>query len=150
MEGVEGKKAIILLSTGLDTISKHSYSETLKKAGQSDSMIYTVSMAPFARPILDPYMEPAAQIRLLQAENVMRSFAEVTGGLSFFPRFPGDYPSVYEAVSAGMKNQYTLGYVSKNQKTGGRSGKLRVEVVNTDIDHDGKPDKLKVRHKRGY
>jgi hypothetical protein len=28
--------------------------------------------------------------------------------------------------------------------------KLRVEVIDTDVNHDGKPDKLKVRHKRGY
>ena len=87
---------------------------------------------------------------MLEADNVMRSLAEATGGLSFFPRFSGEYPGIYETVNLDLRHQYTLGFVSTNPKSDGKLRKLRVEVIGTDIDHDGKPDKLKVRHKKGY
>jgi VWFA-related protein len=150
MEGIEEKGAIFLLSSGVDTMSKRSYSETLKRAEASDTIIYSVGMGQFARTILEPYTEPGMQVSLFQADNVMRSLAEATGGLSFFPRFSGEYPGIYEIVNADLSHRYTLGFVSTNPRVDGKLNKLKVEVVNTDVDHDGKPDKLKVRHKRGY
>src|SRR5579884_2592727 len=73
LDGVDGKKAIFLLSTGLDTISKHSYPDLLKKAGASDTMIYPVSMGQLARTIMEPRMGGMASITFLQADNVLRS-----------------------------------------------------------------------------
>jgi hypothetical protein len=80
----------------------------------------------------------------------MRSLAEATGGKGFFPRFVGEYPSIYEMVSASLRNQYSLGFIPKVRKTDGKMHKLRVEVPPMDVNNDGKPDKLKVQHKRGY
>src|SRR5215813_7896378 len=148
---VDGKKAIFLMSTGLDTnISKHTYGEALKKAETSDTMIYSVSMGQFARLYFESRLSNLDQITFLQADNVMRSFAEATGGAAWFPRFQGEYPSIYQAVSANLRNQYSIGFVPKVRKTDGKFHKLRVEVPNLDVNHDGKPDKLKVRHKKGY
>ena len=151
LDNVDGKKAIFLLSTGLDTnISKHTYGEALKKAETSDTMIYSVGMGQFARLYYERYMSNLDQITFLQADNVMRSLAEATGGASWFPRFPGEYPGIYQMVSANLRNQYSLGFVPKVRKVDGKQHKLRVEVPNLDVNGDGKPDKLKVRHKKGY
>jgi Ca-activated chloride channel homolog len=151
LDRVDGKKAIFLLSSGLDTnISKHTYGEALKKAETSDTMIYSVGMGQFARLYYERYLSNLDQITFLQADNVMRSFAEATGGAAWFPRFQGEYPGIYEAVSANLRNQYSLGFVPKVRKTDGKLHKIRVEVPNLDVNHDGKPDKLKVRHKKGY
>src|SRR4030095_3150339 len=151
LDNVDGKKAIFLLSTGLDTnISKHTYGEALKKAETSDTMIYSVSMGQFARLYFESRLSNLDQITFLQADNVMRSFAEATGGAGGFPRFQGEYPVIYQMVGANMRNQYSLGFVPKVRKTDGKLHKLRVEVPNLDVNHDGKPDKLKVRHKKGY
>jgi VWFA-related protein len=150
MAGIEERGAIFLLSSGVDTVSRHSYTETLKKAEASDTIIYSLGMSQFAQTIVDPFTEPGVHVSLLQADNVMRSLAEATGGLSFFPRFSGEYPGIYETVNADLRHRYTLGFVSTNPKADGKLRKLRVEVVDTDVDHNGKPDKLKVRHKKGY
>jgi VWFA-related protein len=151
LDNVDGKKAVFLLSSGLDTnISKHTYGEVLKKAETSDTMIYSVGMGQFARLYLERYYSNLDQITFLQADNVMRSLAEATGGAAWFPRFPGEYPGIYEMVSASMRNQYSLGFVPKVRKTDGKLRKLRVEVPILDVNSDGKPDKLKVRHKKGY
>ena len=151
LDNVDGKKAIFLLSTGLDTnISKHTYGEALKKAETSDTMIYSVGMGQLARLYFESRLSNLDQITFLQADNVMRSMAEATGGAAWFPRFQGEYPGIYQLVSANLRNQYSLGFVPKVRKTDGKLHKLRVEVPNLDVNHDGKPDKLKVRHKKGY
>src|SRR5215467_4059042 len=151
LDNVDGKKAIFLLSTGLDTnISKHTYGEALKKAETSDTMIYAVSMGQLARLYFESRLSPMAEITFLQADNVMRSLADATGGYAWFPRFQGEWPSIYQAVSENHRNEYSLGFVPKVRKNDGKLHKLRVEVPNLDVNHDGKPDKLKVRHKKGY
>ena len=150
LDNVDGKKAVFLLSTGLDTISKHTYGETLRKAETSDSVIYSVGMGQLARLYFESRLYPEDSITFLQADNVMRSLAEATGGKGFFPRFVGEYPSIYEQVGANLRYQYSIGFVPKVRKTDGKLHKLRVEVPNLDVNKDGKPDKLKVRHKKGY
>jgi VWFA-related protein len=150
LDNVDGKKAIFLLSTGLDTISKHTYGETLRKAETSDTVIYSVGMGQLARLYLESRLYPEDSITFLQADNVMRSLAEATGGRGFFPRFVGEYPSIYEQVGANLRYQYSIGFVPKIRKTDGKLHKLRVEVPNLDVNKDGKLDKLKVRHKKGY
>ena len=152
LDNVDGKKTIFLLSTGLDTISKHTYDEILKKSGSSDTMIYAVGMAQMARLVLEARGQLGSldQITLLQADNTLRSLAENTGGIAFFPRFVTEYPSIYETVSNNFRDQYSLGFVPKNQKKDGKFHKLRVEVPGLDLNNDGKPDQLKVRHKKGY
>lgn len=150
LDNVDGKKAIFLLATGLDTLSKHTYSEALRKAETSDTMIYAVGMGQLARLYLESSLAPEDSITFLQADNVMRSLAEATGGKGFFPRFVGEYPSIYEIVSASLRNQYSIGFIPKVRKTDGKLHKIRVEVPPLDVNKDGKPDKLKVQHKRGY
>jgi VWFA-related protein len=151
LDHVDGKKAIFLLSTGLDTnISKHTYGEALKKAESSDTMIYSVSMGQLARLYFESRLSPLADITFLQADNVMRSLAEATGGTAWFPRFVGEYPSIYQMVGANLRNEYSIGFVPSVRKNDGKLHKLRVEVPPIDVNHDGKPDKLKVRHKKGY
>ena len=150
LDSVDGKKVIFLLSTGLDTISKHSFPETLKKAESTDTVIYAVSMGQLARLYYETRLSPIDQITFLQADNTLRSFSEASGGLAFFPRFVTEYRGIYESVSNNLRNQYSLGFVPKEQKKDGKFHKIRVEVPNIDLNKDGKPDQLKVRHKKGY
>jgi len=150
LDNVDGKKAIFLLSTGHDTISKHTFGETLKKTESTDTMIYAVSMGQLFRTIYDGRFDPIDQITLLQADNTLRSFAEASGGVAFFPRFVSEYPSIYETVSIHLRNQYNLGFAPKNLKKDGKFRKIKVEVAKLDVNKDGKLDDLKVRHKKGY
>jgi len=151
LDNVDGKKAVFLISTGLDTISKHSYPDLLKKAGAGDSMIYPISMGQMARMYFESRgMSGMQSITFLQADNVLRSLAEASGGTAFYPKFQGEYRGIFETVSAHLRNQYSLGFVPTNRKTDGKLHKLRVEVPPMDILHNGKLMKLKVKHKQGY
>jgi hypothetical protein len=70
--------------------------------------------------------------------------------MSFTPGTPGQYSTIAAAVNTDVRNQYRLSFVPSDSGSPGKLRKLRVEVSGTDLDHNGKPDKLQVRHKRGY
>jgi VWFA-related protein len=150
LEQVDGKKVMFLLSTGMDTISKRNLGETLRKAETADTMIYGVGMGQMARLVYERQIGALDQITFLQADNVIRSLSESTGGVAFFPRFPGEYPGIYETVAINLRNQYSLGFVPKNQTKDGKMRKIKIEVPKMDVNNDGKLDDLKVRHKKGY
>src|SRR5207245_10434589 len=135
---------------GLDTnISKHTYGEALKKAETSDTMIYSISMGQLARLYFESRLSGLDQITFLQADNVMRSLAEATGGAAFFPRFVGEYPSIYQAVAADLQHQYSLRFGPKLRKHDGKYQKLRVEVQPLHVKNNDKPITARGRHHEG-
>jgi len=93
----------------------------------------------------------------LQADNQMRTFATETGGQAFFPRFYGEFPSIYQAIQQSLRNQYMLGYEPANKARDGKFRKIKVELVNPATgeplrvtDQKGKPIKYKIVAKNGY
>lgn len=149
VEEVEGKVGVVFLSSGLDTFSKVTYDEALRKARNSHAVIYSVGIGQNLRVRYEPYIAPEQNIELLQSDNRLRSFAEITGGVSYFPRFVSELPSIMRDIAQRLRHQYSLGYVPTNTKKDGKFRKIKVEVK-ADIDGDGKPDKLKVNHRQGY
>ena len=83
----------------------------------------------------------SARLDFLQADNQMRTFAKETGGMAFFPRFYGEFPSIFQNISASLRNQYTMTYNPTNQTRDGKFRKLKVEVPSKD---------LHVKHRAGY
>jgi len=150
LEKIEGKKAIFLVGTGFDTISRHTYGEVLKKAEGSDTMIYAVSMGQLYRLYTESQRSSFGNIDFLAADNQMRSLASATGGEAFFPRFATEYPDIYDNISKQLRNQYSLAFTPTNLKKDGKFHKIRVEVADVDLNKDGKKDGLKARHKKGY
>lgn len=149
MREVQGKKAIIMLSTGLDTFSKKTYDDALKAAATSDTVIYAVSMGQLERTINEPLYSSATRSDLLMADLRLKSITKKTGGIAFFPRFSSEYPSVFRNLNMYLRYQYTMAYTPTNQKLDNKNRKIRVEAE-ADINRDGKPDKLKVSHKESY
>lgn len=150
LDKVDGKKAIFLMSTGLDSISRHTYSEALKKAQASDTMIYGISMTQLYKLYYQNRMSQELNIELLAADNQLTQLAMATGGQAFFPRFDTEYPAIYESMSHQLRNQYTLAFIPSNQKRDGKFHKIRVEVADLDVNKDGKPDGLKAHTRQGY
>jgi VWFA-related protein len=150
LDKVDGKKAIFLLSTGLDSISRHTYGEALKKAQASETMIYAISMTQLYKLYYQNRMSQEMNIELLAADNQLSQLASATGGAAFFPRFDTEYPDYYEAMSHQLRNQYNLAFIPTNQKKDGKFHKLKVEVEDLDVNKDGKPDGLKAHTRQGY
>ena len=150
LQKIEGKKAIFLIATGFDTISRHTYGEVLKKAEASDTMIYAVSMGQLYRLYTENNRSSMGNIEFLQADNQLRSLTEATGGQAFYPRFGSEYNDIYDNISKQLRNQYSIAFAPANAKKDGKFHKLKVEVADLDLNKDGKKDGLKARHKKGY
>ena len=150
LDKVDGKKAIFLMSTGLDSISRHTYSEALKKAQASDTMIFGISMTQLYKLYYQNRMSQELNIELLAADNQLSQLSMATGGTTFLPRFDTEYPSIYQAMSNQLRNQYTLAFIPTDQKKDGKFHKLRVVVEDLDVNKDGKPDGLKAHTRQGY
>jgi len=150
MEQIDGKKAIFLLSAGIDTISHATYGEVLRRAEASDTMIYAVGMGQVFRTIYENQLGAFDQMTLIQAENTLRQITKASGGLAFFPRFQGEYLGIYETVSNHLRYQYSLGFIPQGIEEDDDLKEIKVEVAPLDLDADGKPDDLRVRHKRGF
>lgn len=149
LEEVDEKTAIILLCSGLDTFSKKNLGETLDRVKRANAVIYAVSLGGNFRARYEQYMGSIQRLDLYQADAFLKAITKYTGGESFFPRFLSEFPGIFQSISALLRTQYSMGYVSSNPKQEGKYRKIKVEVK-ADVDGDGNPDKLKLNHREGY
>jgi VWFA-related protein len=156
LDRVQGKKYVVLVTTGIDSFSKLTYDKILKKVKDTkDVTIFPISVGFIMREYCETHPSyycrmmahgmgiEVQNIDYLQADNEMRTFAAMTGGRAYFPRFEGELPELFGDISSDIRNQYTLSYSPSNTKLDGTYRKLKVQVVAP----DGGP--LKVRDQRG-
>jgi VWFA-related protein len=153
MSKIEGRKAIVLLSSGVDTFSKLTYDKARKVIQDGGVPVYAISLMQALR-IMSPRGD---SIGFLQADNQMNTFARETGGQAFFPRFYGEFPSIFGTISESLRNQYSIGYEPSNKTKDGKFRKIKVELVNPAtneplrvVDEKGKPIKYQIVAKNGY
>jgi VWFA-related protein len=150
LEGIEGRKYIILVGSGVDTFSKLTYDKILKKVQSTrDISIFTVSTGWVLRERLDIASRNTAwggadMMTFTQADNEMKTFSKVTGGQFFQPRFEAELPEIFQAVNASIRSQYVLAYHPTNPKQDGSYRKIKVELTGGP---DGGP--LKIRDQKG-
>lgn len=159
MSEIEGRKAIVLIASGVDTFSKLTFDQTRKKIQQAGVPIYAIGIMQALREWLDArgYMGGIQRLDFLQADNQMRTFAKESGGQSFFPRFFGEFPNIYRSIHQALRNQYALTYQPSNLAKDGKYRKITVQLVNPAtneplriVDEKGKPMKYTVVAKQGY
>jgi Ca-activated chloride channel family protein len=152
VEEIEGKVAVLLVSTGLDTFSRHTYDEALQKCKESNASVYAISLGQNFRIRADAagMISNMGNIELLMGDNRLRSFADFTGGMAYFPRFETELPAIFDNISQLLRSQYSIAYASTNTKRDGKFRKIRVEVNTNLTDIKGKPLKLNVLTRKGY
>ena len=157
---VEGRKYIILISSGRDTMSKITLDKMLAKIKATPNVtIFTISTGGMIREMSSGGMGMGAAARhmdYLQADNEMRTFAEMTGGMWFAPVFQGALPDIFSQINESIRNQYVLTYRPTNQKNDGSYRKVKVYLVDQEgkplkmQDEKGKPVKYSVISRDGY
>ena len=151
MSGIEGRKAILLITSGIDTFSKITYDTTRKRLQEAGVPIYSISLLGLQRAMM-----PTEPIAFLQADNELKTFARETGGAAFFPKFEGEYPQMFQQVQQTLRAQYVITYSPSNTKHDGTFRKIQVELVDSEgkplpvKDEKGKPIKYQVLAKAGY
>jgi VWFA-related protein len=149
LDRVEGQKYIILIASGRDSISRVNYDKILKKIKDTrDITIFTISTGGMLRQLTEGRGGLNGQLRdmsYMQADNEMRTFANLTGGMSFQPIFITEMPDIFADINNSIRAKYELVYRPSNPKQDGSYRKLRVTLV----DDEGNPLRMQdEKHKQ--
>jgi len=110
--GLEGRRAIVLLSDGDDSASQIPYRRILEEARSSPVIIHTIGLG-----------GDGPSVR----RDVLRELAEVTGGRAYFVKNSKDLGGAYEQIAAELRAQHVLSYQTSNQTWDARWIELRIE-----------------------
>jgi VWFA-related protein len=137
---VDGRKYVVLVSSGRDTFSKITLDKILQKIKATPNVtIFTISTGGYARAIGGGMggmgRGMGGGISALQNDNEMQTFARMTGGMWFQPRFQAEFPEIFTQINESIRNQYQLTYKPTNTKMDGTYRRIRVELV----DQEGHP-----------
>jgi VWFA-related protein len=142
---IREKKAMIIMSDGLDNNSAVSYNDALDAAIRSEAAIYVVSKTAAVRESLLYQMAKAGYYDNLpnevfvQADLALRKLAFETGGRVLYPNSFGQLDNIYAQVDEELSSQYTLGYISTNQVKDGRYRHIQVSVDSPDVRISARP-----------
>ncbi len=159
MQGIEGRKAVVLLSSGEDTFSKLNYGQARKIVQEAGVTVHAIGLGQMLKEMLDSYgyVGGAERIGWLQADNQLKTFSSETGGFSFFPRFYGQFGTIFQSLNYLMRNQYTAIYQPSNTKRDGTFRKIEVRLVDPKTNKElritnqkSKRIKYKIVARKGY
>ncbi|MFI5059512.1 MAG: VWA domain-containing protein [Candidatus Acidiferrales bacterium] len=123
------KKALIIVSDGGDTASRHKFRDVLNLARQAHAVIYSIGL-----------------VGSSEEENprALERLCKDTGGIAFFPHVGQDISNIAKEIARDLREQYTLGYIPEKKADGNSFRKIAVRV-----DAPGR-GKVRVRTRAGY
>ena len=159
MRDVNGRKAIILVSSGIDTFSKANYQLVLEAARASATPIYTIGLVHLMQRESAVYgtTAPFARIDWPAAEKQLENLAKVSGGRAYALQSDPELPAIYDDIMENLRVRYVITYVSSNAASFGPPRKIQVELVEPKTgqalkihDATGKPVAAKVFVQQTY
>jgi Ca-activated chloride channel family protein len=130
---LQGRKVIVVVSDGADTISDLDFDSTLRLAQAADCQLYAVQTG---------LIENSANVRDLAAERRMQEITAQTGGAVYIPRGTGDLDTAFAQISADLAQQYILSYYPTDDPRDGRFRVISLRVAT-------RPN-VRVRARKGY
>ena len=126
------RRAIILLTDGVDTSSRMKMQEAIERAQKADALIYAIGIG-------DRYTFNVN-------EGALKKIAEQTGGRAYFPRHERDLHDAFAQIQRDLREQYLVAYSPLNKARDGSFRKIEIQVVNPAI----KQRELKLNYRTGY
>jgi Ca-activated chloride channel family protein len=106
MRPVNGRKVLILVSDGTDTVSDTSFEDAVNKALRAECQVYVVQ----TRQVEDPNLHDPV------SEQRMYRITEQTGGAVFVPRTVEELDDVFTQISRDLSQQYLLSYYPQDDR----------------------------------
>jgi Ca-activated chloride channel homolog len=152
---IQGKKTIVLLSTGLDTSSPRDSATALEQLKISDVRLLAVSLTgglqtpPQRKKKKAPTAmsaETAQQFAL--AKQLLEQMAEATGGRAYFPQSGKDFEAAYAEIADLLRHEYSLAFAppAHDGLVHSISVRLRAEQHST----LNSPSPYRVDHRQAY
>jgi VWFA-related protein len=151
-----GRKALILLTDGVDNGSKYTLSMAIEKAQRADTLVYSILFSdPNAYRTNGPMMGPGMGRRRMgypgggypngggypsgypngaNGKKVLQQIAQETGGRFYEVSHKQPIDKVYAEIEEELRNQYSIGYNSdKPGDAGGMYRKLQLTTKKKDL-----------------
>lgn len=132
VRAVEGdRKAVIVISDGLDTFSKASRDQVLQSAREGGIPIYSIGLERITQRETAVYgtTAPFARINWNDAEKFLEDLAKVSGGRAYVLETETTVAAVYDDIMENLRLRYVVTYVSSNPATSGPPRQIRVELI---------------------
>lgn len=126
------RRAIILLTDGVDTSSQEKLSEAVARAQKADALIYSVGIG-------DSYGFGVD-------EGALRKISEQTGGRAYFPRSERELRDAFAQIQRDLREQYLLAYSPSNKARDGSYRRIQIELINPEL----RKQNVKLNHRAGY
>ena len=123
-----GRKAIILITDGVDTGSKISRDKAIEAAQKADVIIYSIYYADFS-------MFGGG------GQGVLGRMSSETGGRMFEVNRRNTLEDIFRQIQEEMRSQYSLLYSAPNPERNGAYHKIEIKLANKD---------MKVQARKGY
>jgi Ca-activated chloride channel family protein len=128
-EGKNRRKAIIIVTDGLDKNSYYKFNEVVDHLREIDVQVYLVG---FTNDLSKDGAWVFGKSEKEKAENLLNRLASETGGRAFFPRELSEVHTIAQQISTDLRTQYVIGYYPTNAKRDGsfRSVKVALDAGN--------------------
>ena len=126
------RRAIILLSDGMNTSGQKKLEEAVQAAQKSEAVIYCVGIG-------DNFYDGVDK-------GALNKISERTGGRAFYPRDEAELREAFRLIQEEMRSQYLIAYEPINQKRDGSYRKIGIQMTNPEM----QKQKIKVTHREGY
>ena len=136
-----GRKVIIIVSDGEDTVSAMDFDEVVRKTLAADCQVYAVQTKTIEYLMLTGQTNNA-NLQALAAERRMQDLTSHTGGTVYTPVQTSDLEKAFTQISADLAQQYILSYYPTDERADGRFRTISVRVST-------RPN-MRVRARRGY
>ena len=144
LTAVQGRRrAVVLVSSGIDTFSKINYGQARKITENAGIPIFIIGTGNFFFKkygdqigATDSLLGDPGRMTFLQAQNALKTFANETGGAYYPITFEGELPNALQSINAMLRSQYSLAFKPDDV----RDGKQHKIVVKVDVDGDGQYD----------
>jgi Ca-activated chloride channel family protein len=137
-----GRKVIVIVSDGEDTLSDTSFDDTLRIAQAADCQIYAVQTKQIEYMMQTGQPAGSANLRALAAERRLQEFAAQTGGAVYSPIAVGELDAAFAQISADLAQQYILSYYPVDEQQDGRFRAISLRVLSN--------PNARVRARKGY
>ena len=126
------RRAIILLSDGVNTFGKKKLDDAVQAALRSEAVIYSIGIG-------DNFYSGVDR-------GSLNKISERTGGRAYFPKDERELREAFNQIQDEMRSQYLIAYEPTNQNRDGVFRKISIELTNPQM----QKDKVKVTHRQGY
>lgn len=135
LEKRKGRKVMVVITDGGDTVSKTDYREAVRAAQEAEAIVYSLIVVPVE----------ASAGRDTGGEHALIQLSEDTGGKYYYASSVAQLDSAFRQISDELRTQYLLAYYPSRRLSNSEFRRLRVSVGGTPEGSD-----YLVRHRTGY